>query len=191
MSDKGEIFILTGTPGAGKTTVAKELLQRYDFGFHIPIDDLREWVVSGIAHPLPEWVDETTRQFSLAFRATTQLATLYATAGFAVVIDQVIYPKDFNEHFEDQLQGHTVYKIFLQPKVDVSLARNASRTNKEFETSFLNDPIRMMHKSLGNMIKADEDWIIIDSSNLSLEETVDQILRHVRGMSPQADAKGK
>lgn len=58
-------FIVTGTPGAGKTSVGKALLQQYEFGIHIPIDDLREWVVSGIAHLLPAWTDETTRQFWL------------------------------------------------------------------------------------------------------------------------------
>ena len=177
MKDISEIFILTGTPGAGKTTVAKGLLQRYEFGLHIPIDDLREWVVSGIAHPLPEWVDETTRQFSLAYRATANLAKLYANAGFAVAIDQVIYPEDFKEHFEEQLHAYAVHKIFLQPRIDVSLARNASRTNKEFDTSVPNEPIGKMYQSLGDAIQNDNGWLIIDSSILSLEETIDQIFR--------------
>lgn len=40
-------------------------MNRFERGFHVPIDDLREWVVSGCAHPIG-WTDETTRQFLLA-----------------------------------------------------------------------------------------------------------------------------
>jgi adenylylsulfate kinase-like enzyme len=47
------ILLLTGLPGAGKTSVATALLQRFPFGIHIPVDDVRKWVVSGIAHPVP------------------------------------------------------------------------------------------------------------------------------------------
>ena len=47
------IFLLSGTPGAGKSSVATALMQHFEFGLHIPVDDLREWVVSGLADPVP------------------------------------------------------------------------------------------------------------------------------------------
>jgi predicted ATPase len=80
------IYFLTGAPGAGKSTLAVALLRHFEFGIHIPVDDLREWVVSGISHPLP-WTDETSRQFILAENAACDLAIRYQDAGFAVVID--------------------------------------------------------------------------------------------------------
>ena len=38
-------------------------MRRFPFGLHIPVDDLREWVVSGISQPVPEFTAETGRQF--------------------------------------------------------------------------------------------------------------------------------
>lgn len=179
MQNRTDIFIITGTPGSGKTTVSIELLGRYEFGLHIPIDDLREWVVSGIAYPLPEWTDETTRQFDLGYRAVAYMAGLYAEAGFTVAIDQVIYPEHVWNYFAPLILRFAVHKVFLQPKVDVALIRNAHRTNKSFDTAFLQEPIKNIHQSLRDQIQEDPGWIMIDSSLQNPAGTVDEILRRI------------
>ena len=56
--DLPRVFIVSGVPGAGQATLARALLDRSDRGFLISLDDLREWVVSGLAQPLPEWTEE-------------------------------------------------------------------------------------------------------------------------------------
>ena len=170
------LFLITGTPGAGKTTTARALMRRFPFGLHIPVDDLREWVVSGISQPVPEFNAETARQFRLARGAAAQVAALYAGAGFAVAIDDVIHEPDVQACLTDALAPREVHKILLQPSLEVALARNADRTNKGFDPAVLADAIRGNHCSLGEQNRADLGWTLIDNGALDVEQTVDAIL---------------
>lgn len=176
---KRPIFIISGVPGAGKTSVASLLMQRFPLGLHIPVDDLREWVVSGIAQPVPTWTDETSRQFRFARQAAAEIARIYAGGGFSVAIDDVILPYEAMAIYGVPLSDYTVHKVLLRPDLDVALARNAERTNKTFDTSVLADAIRRIHESTSTQVFSRAGWIIIDSSPLSLDETVEEILTHI------------
>ncbi|MFZ1755547.1 MAG: AAA family ATPase [Caldilineaceae bacterium] len=173
----GPIFIITGTPGAGKTTISTALMQRFAFGLHIPCDDLREWVVAGNAPPVPIWTDETERQFHLSRRVSVDMATRYASAGFAVAIDDVIFEAAYAEQFAPHLVGFAVVKVLLAPSREVALSRNLTRTNKDFDTALLNDTTRQLHGELLAANRPEEGWQVIDSSGQNVAETVEVIFR--------------
>ena len=173
------VFLISGTPGSGKTSVSQSLLQNFSLGLHLPLDDFREFVVSGRAS-IFNWSEETTRQFALA-RETAVAATLrYVEAGFAVALDDVVFPAETETLYMEPLHAFSVYKVLLLPKLAVVLKRNTERTNKRFETSALATTIRNLHKTF---TEQEDDfraagWLVIDSSELTLEQTVAHILTH-------------
>ena len=101
---------------------------------------------------------------------------MYADAGFAVAIDDVIHHADAETCYLAPLAPRSVYKILLQPSLEVALARNAARTNKDFHTSILVEAIRGNHRSLGSEHRSDLGWLVIDNGGLNLRETVATIL---------------
>lgn len=170
------LFLLSGPPGAGKSTTAVALARRFTRGLRIPVDDLREWVVSGIAHPVPEWTEETGRQFRLARMAAVRTSRLYLEAGFAVVIDDVLFPADVPNLFQEELPGWTVHKVVLLPPVEVALRRSAERTGKWFDPAVLEATIRNIHQAMEKAPFAEDGWIVLENV-LGVEEVVDEILR--------------
>lgn len=179
MPTQPSIFLITGVPGSGKTSVATALMQRFPFGVHIPIDDLREWVVSGIAQPVPIWTEETERQFRLARQAAVQIALNYVQAGFAVAIDDVIVPADAKIFSDSALSVYPFHKILLQPQLDVALERNALRTKKNFDISILEDTIQHLYQWFLTQRFTEVGWISLDNTHLTVEQTVDIILAEV------------
>ncbi len=167
------IFVVSGSPGAGKSSVSRALAQRFPHGVHVPVDDLREMVVSGIAHLDLDWTDETVRQYRLVRENAACIAQNYAREGFVVALDDVIVPP------EDPFAALEPYSVLLRPSLETLLSRNATRTNKPFDSSFLETTIRRLHAELEAVpARALESWFVLDSSVLTLEETVNRILEH-------------
>lgn len=175
MGKKGTIWLITGVPGVGKSSVSKALLGRFEFGFYVPIDDLREWVVSGLAHPVPVWSEETGRQFGLARRSAAEMARIYADEGFEVAIDDVLLPGE-GELFAGRLEGYTVRRVFLWADLGVNQGRNRDRVGKNFDTLELVGLIDRLHEMMLPEEYEEEGWRVVDSSGLGVEETVDRVI---------------
>lgn len=176
MSDvSGTVWIITGGPGAGKSSVSRALLQRFEFGLHLAIDDLNDLVVSGRAYPSLEHPPEAARQFALAHTAAAHHARLYTEAGFEVAIDDVLWPTSIHALLAD-LKGSTVRVVLLAPGLETALARNAARTNKTYDTATLVPLMEAIHPSIRPEEYRAHGWTVLDTSGLTLEETVDALL---------------
>jgi len=167
------LFWITGAPAAGKSTVSYALLQRYEFGFHVHVDDMRTWVESGLSESV-NWTDETTRQFELSELAACDLARRYHDAGFAVVIDHCRNLARIDAVIEEGLQGLDVVKICLVPTLAENLQRNHERTNKIFDPKALDFIIEGMQPMLAAENRP--GWVMIDSTALDVESTVERVL---------------
>ena len=169
------IFFITGAPATGKSTLSKVLLSRFPFGIHLPVDELREMVVSGIAHPVG-WTDETTRQFRLAEQSACDIAVRYQDAGFAVAVDHCQGPPTLDALIAERLEGRVVHKIALVSSLETNLRRNRERTNKTFDHSVLIGAIEKLSPLYRSEPIADQGWVVFSNEDDDVEAAVDRLL---------------
>ena len=167
------VFWVTGPPASGKSTLCAALSQKLDRAVHIPVDDVRTWVVSGLAESVP-WTDETERQFQLAESAVCETARCYFEGGFHVLIDHCRNLPRVEHLIQERLANMPVIRICLMPDLQTNLHRSHTRTNKSFDPHMLDETIVWTNTHYREDTRP--GWLVIDNYRLSVDETVSIIL---------------
>ncbi len=124
------IIVVSGIQGAGKTTVARSLAERFERGVHIEADALQRMIVSGGewagAGEAGELTSEAARQLRLRLHNACLLARSFFESGFTAVVDDIIIGERFG-HLRDDLAGLPFRLVVLAPGVATVIARDRAR----------------------------------------------------------------
>jgi len=164
-----EAFLISGVPGAGKTTVARLLARRFPLAAHIEADEIQNLIVSGGLHPQQEPAAEAARQYRLRTANVSLLADSFAGAGIVPVIDDTVVERARLDDYLAELRTRPLHLVLLAPPPEVALARDAARQTKQVGHIWghLDAVMREQMPGLG---------LWIDTAHMTAEETADAIL---------------
>jgi deoxyadenosine/deoxycytidine kinase len=168
------IIFITGMAGAGKSTVGRMLARHFPKSLFIQVDELREKVVKGYARPQGGvFTQEVMQQFQMARSTAIYMARLYAEHGLDVVIDDVCVPPNFVEQYAALFEIPGVHRVLLYPRESVVIERITKRGGPLEHIPY----VPVIYNQLDSMSK--DGWIVLDSSEWTIEQTVNEILSRV------------
>lgn len=165
------VWVITGVPGAGKTTSARRLAERLPRSAVIEGDAVSEMVVAGHVRPEDEPAEEAERQLDLSVTNQALLARSFFDAGFTPVIDWIVTTTGRLARYRRTLGAVPVRFVVLAPGETVSVARHRAR-RKHVAERWVH-----MHDAF-DRVRGVGLWI--DNSELSVDDTVAVMLREWR-----------
>ncbi|SDD70998.1 AAA domain-containing protein [Paenibacillus sp. UNCCL117] len=167
------LFLITGIMASGKSTVAQLLAERFASSVHLRGDMFRKMVIHNRKEVHPDAQEDQLNQLRLRYRLTAQAADTYYEHGFTVIMQDVVVGPLLHD-FVANVRSRPLYVVVLCPNAETVEQREAERPKKGYGIWTV--------AALDQVLKQDTPRIgmWLDSSALTAEETVDEILKRYR-----------
>ena len=166
----GRLVIVSGAPGAGKSSVAERLAQTSPSAqaVHLHADDFYAYIAKGFIEP---WRAEAHAQNAVVIDAVVASARRYASGGLEVVVDGIFGPWFVEPWLVLAREGFDVHYVVLRPDEATTLARGTARsTPGALVDAGVISQMWEQFSALGHF-----EAHALDTTALTLDETVTRI----------------
>ena len=150
----GSLLVVTGPPGAGKSTAARLVADRFDPSVLVEGDAFFGFLARGA---IPPWLPASNVQNEVVTKAAAACAGRYATADYMTVYDGVIGPW-FLPTFAKATGLTRLHYVVLLPSVERCVEGVRTRADHEFTDE---DATRKMHSEFATA-DVDDRFVLVD-----------------------------
>lgn len=168
-----QVLLLTGPPGAGKTTASKEFAKTADGTWALTEQDaIRQLVKAGFKNPSDPWTKDTEAQMSASIDICGDMAKRYQQYEINCIIDCFITLDSYtHDKWLRALEGIDYKIIVLLPVVEKAVDRNNLRTG---DNRLAEAMVHNQHEEFSAW-RDDPRATMVDSTNMNVVSVVQAI----------------